>query len=106
MNTTTYPPFSRKQESPYYSGHALTVYNIRRMEHYSRLIHDCARVKRHVQIIDVGGYTGELYEYIKKTHADLHKKITCTIIDYDRAALAAAKKRGITTIYADLNTFG
>ncbi len=53
-------------------------------------------------ILDVGGYCGDLFNYIKSTGFDV-SNVNYHILDYDDTALDIAKKRGITTYKIDFN---
>lgn len=87
--------------------------------HYGNLFSDPYMVKRFSQntdfikrkmaestqkthILDIGGYTADTFEFMKKYGVDI-SKINYTVLDYDETALAIAKKRGASVIRMDFN---
>lgn len=60
------------------------------------------KLKEEVDVLDVGGYMGDLYECIKNQGHNL-KNIHYFIVDYDDSAMEIAKKRGINTYKIDFN---
>lgn len=72
----------------------------RRFAQYFRLIKP--ELKPGVKILDVGGYMGDLLEYMKKSGIDT-STVEYHIVDYDDSALEVARKRGALTHKIDFN---
>ncbi|QQG44072.1 MAG: methyltransferase domain-containing protein [Candidatus Roizmanbacteria bacterium] len=56
-----------------------------------------------LDILDIGGHTGDLYEYLKFIEVPL-AKINYQILDNDKGALEIARKRGVKTLKIDFNS--
>lgn len=76
------------------------TYVKKRVAQYYELIKP--HLKEGIDILDIGGYMGDLYEYtkIKKISS---QKINYSIVDYDDGALKIAKERGIDTYKINFN---
>lgn len=72
----------------------------RRFQQYLSLIRD--DIKSEVSILDVGGYMGDLYEFMKIRKIDV-SKVAYSIVDYDDSAMEVAKSRGVDTYKIDFN---
>ncbi len=57
----------------------------------------------HVDVLDIGGYTGDLFQLIKQSFPTKTQKINYLILDYDNDGMDAAKERGIKVKTMDFN---
>lgn len=77
-------------------------YMVMRFSQNVDFMEDKIRRNKMTHILDVGGYTGDSYEYMKRRGLPI-EKVEYTIVDYDDAALAIAKKRGCKVHKYDFN---
>ena len=91
--------------SGFYENLMTNKYVIQRLDIYAKLLLKSHVADKHgkIKVLDIGGYTGDFYEYLKNTYPDLYSKLEYTIFDFDEDALKIAKARGITTKKVNLH---
>jgi len=89
----------------FYNNLMTDKYVLQRLDIYANLLnnHPILKTDKKVKVVDIGGYMGDFYEYLKSMYPDLYNKLDYTILDFDDDALKTAYSRGINVTKVNLH---